>query len=276
MAVIFGLLTALMWGASSIVGARASRALGGVAAVFYVQIVGLVVIVPFAIAAGVPDAPAEEWLTAVGAGVAYLGGSAAWIFAVRAGAVGIVTTIVATDGAVAAVFAVLLGEHLPTAVAIALGVIVIGCLAATRPGEHAHVTPAAIGLGVLGSLSFAGVFVLGGEADGIGLPWVLLVSRLVAIGLLIPVALHQRPPVPRGIPARDAALMGVTDVAGYAFFLFGADWSIAIASVVASQYAVVTVIASRFAFGERLRPMQLGGVVVTLSGVAAVVIMEAT
>ena len=121
---------------------------------------------PLALGAGVPDAPRDDWLLAALAGVAYLGGSACWTFAVRLGAVGIVTMLVATDGAIAATASAILGEEIGLPVALALAVVVAGVLLATRPGEHAHVTGAAVVLGLLGAASFATVFVAGGHADG--------------------------------------------------------------------------------------------------------------
>ena len=117
---------------------------GALATTFWVQVVGLALVVPFAIGNGVPDAPTDDWLLALLAGVAYLGGSACWTFAVRLGAVGIVTMLVATDGAIAATTSALLGETVGLAVGAALAVVVAGVLLATRPGEHARVTRAAV------------------------------------------------------------------------------------------------------------------------------------
>jgi len=273
-AVVFGLLCALSWGSSSIFGARASRAYGALATTFWVQIAGLLLIIPFAVASGVPDAPGDDWLLALIAGIAYLGGSAAWTFAVRVGAVGIVTMLVATDGAIAATTSAILGEEVGLPVAAGLAVIVAGVLLATRPGEHARVTRAAVLLGLLGAVSFATVFVAGGRATGLELPWVLLVTRSVATLLLLPIAVQQRSGVPRRA-FRDVFLMAATDTAGYAFYLAGATRSVAIAAVIGAQYALVTVIISSVAFHERLTRVQIAGVLLTLTGVATVAAIEA-
>jgi drug/metabolite transporter (DMT)-like permease len=274
-AVVFGLLCALSWGSSSIFGARASRAHGALATTFWVQIAGLAIVTPFALATGVPDAPRNDWLLAALAGVAYLIGSACWTFAVRLGAVGIVTMLVATDGAIAATTSALLGERVGLPVAAGLAVVVAGVLLATRPSEHARITRAAVLLGLLGAVAFATVFVAGGRATGLELPWVLLVTRSVATLLLLPVALQQRAGVPR-VAFRDVSLMAATDTAGYAFYLFGAERSVAIAAVIGAQYALVTVIVSRVAFHERLSRTQIAGVVVTLAGVATVAALQAS
>jgi drug/metabolite transporter (DMT)-like permease len=273
-AVVFGLLCALSWGSSSIFGARASRAHGALVTTFWVQIVGLAFIAPFALAGGIPDAPRGDWLLAGLAGIAYLGGSACWTFAVRLGAVGIVTMLVATDGAIAATTSALLGEQIGLPVAAALAIVVAGVLLATRPGEHARVTKVAVLLGLLGAISFATVFVAGGRASGLELPWVLLVTRTVATVLLLPVAVQQRSGVPRKA-FRDLALMAGTDTAGYTFYLLGAERSVAIAAVIGAQYALITVVIASVTFHERLTRIQIAGVVLTLAGVATVAAMLA-
>ena len=193
----------------------------------------------------------------------------------RLGAVGIVTMLVATDGAIAATTSALLGEEVGLPVAAALAIVVAGVLLATRPGEHARVTRAAVLLGLLGAVSFATVFVAGGRATGLELPWVLLVTRSVATVLLLPIALQQRSGMPRGA-FRDVILMAATDTAGYAFYLAGATRSVAIAAVIGAQYALVTVIISTVAFHERLTRIQIAGVALTLTGVATVAALQAT
>jgi drug/metabolite transporter (DMT)-like permease len=273
-AVVFGLLCAASWGSSSIFGARASRAYGALATAFWIQVVGIAFIVPLAIGAGLPDAPLDDWSLAALAGLAYLGGSACWTFAVRLGAVGIVTMLVATDGAIAATASALLGERIGLPVALGLAVVVAGVLLATRPGKHAQVTGAAVGLGLLGAVSFATVFVAGGNAEGLSLPWVLLVARVIATLGLLPFAIRMRAGIPRRA-FRDVVLMAGTDVSGYAFFLLGADRSVAIASVIGAQYALITVVISSRTFHERLTRTQMAGVVLTLSGVATVAALQA-
>ena len=273
-AVVFGLLCAASWGSSSIFGARAARAHGALATAFWIQVVGIAFIVPLAIGAGVPDAPRGDWLLAAVAGIAYLGGSAAWTFAVRLGAVGIVTMVVATDGAIAATASALLGEQIGLPVGLALAVVVTGVLLATRPGAHARVTGAAVALGLLGAVSFATVFVAGGNAEGLDLAWVLLVSRVIATMGLLPFAIRMRAGAPRAA-FRDVVLMAGFDVAGYAFYLLGAERSVAIAAVIGAQYALITVIISSVAFHERLTRIQVAGVVLTLSGVATVAALQA-
>jgi len=273
-AVVFGLLCALSWGSSSIFGARASRTYGAIATTFWVEVVGLILVLPLAAVHGVPDAPGQDWLLAGVAGVAYLVGSACWTFAVRLGAVGIVTMLVATDGAMAALASALLGETIGVPIALGLALVVSGVLLATRPSEHVRVTGPAVLLGLCGGASFATVFVAGGHATGLGFLWVLLVARAVACVLSVPVVLARRVALPR-LAVGDVGLMAVTDTAGYGFYLLGAERSVAIAAVIGAQYALVTILIASVAFHERLTRIQKVGVAITLTGVAAVAALQA-
>ena len=170
----------------------------------------------------------------------------------------------------------LLGESLSTAAVVALAVVCFGVVASTRaPSSHGRLTAAAIAFGLLGSVSFGSTFVLGGHAAALGVAWTLLCSRATGVVAMTPFALARRTPLPRG-SLRILALMAIGDVGGYGFLLLGAADSIAIASVIASQYALIAVVLSRFAFHERLSRFQAVGIALTMVGVAAVSLVGAS
>ena len=110
-AVVFGLLCAASWGSSSIFGARASRAHGALATRSGCRSSGSRSSSRSRSAPACPTRRATTGCWRRSPGVAYLGGSACWTFAVRLGAVGIVTMLVATDGAIAATASAFLGER---------------------------------------------------------------------------------------------------------------------------------------------------------------------
>ena len=62
---------------------------------------------------------------------------------------------------------------------------------------------------------------------------------------------------------------GVAEVVGFSSFALGAGYSIAITSVVASQFAPIAAILAFFIFKERLGKMQISGIVIIILGVAA-------
>jgi drug/metabolite transporter (DMT)-like permease len=274
LALVYGVLTALCWGTSAVTGARVGSRIGSFPATFAMSAVGLAVVIAPALAVGPPAASTGQWLLAFGAGLAYLTGSACWMLGVQRGSVGIVTTLVSTDGAIAAVIAVLLGETLTPGAGGALAVIAVGVLLSTRHGGgRERVTAPAVAFGLAGALCFGLVFVLGGHAGDVGTLWVLLASRATAVALLTPFIL--RTPIPARRLWPWILFTGATDVGGYAFFLLGSQASIAIASVLASQYALVAVLTGRIAFGERLSRTQAIGVCCTLAGVVLLAVIQA-
>ena len=162
--------------------ARGPRArYGALATAFWVQVAGIRSSSRWRSAPACPTRRATTGCWRRIAGVAYLGGSACWTFAVRLGAVGIVTMLVATDGAIAATR---LGASWARRSACrsrsGSRSSCPACCSPRGPAKHAHVTGAAVALGLLGAASFATVFVAGGNAEGLSLAWVLLVARVIA------------------------------------------------------------------------------------------------
>jgi drug/metabolite transporter (DMT)-like permease len=269
-AIAFALLAALSWGTSAGAGALAGRRIGTAAATFLTSTAGLLLVAGPALATGVPSAPATAWLAATAAGVCYLSGSFCWMLGVTRGDVGVVTTIVSTDGALAAVAAIAFGEAVQAGEGLALGLVAIGLAAAVRrPRDHpAPSPPAAIAFAFAGAASFAAVFVLSAHAEAIGTLWVALTARATSVVLLAPlVARRTSLAVPRDVrPALLAA--AVTDVSGYLAFLAASRQSVAIASVLTSQYALVAVVLGVVLYRERLARVQVAGILVAVAGVA--------
>jgi drug/metabolite transporter (DMT)-like permease len=67
---------------------------------------------------------------------------------------------------------------------------------------------------------------------------------------------------------------GVGEVVGTAIYTVGAQDSIAIAAVLASQFAAMAAVGGFIVFGERLTRLQGVGVVAVLVGVAIVTLVQ--
>ena len=70
-------------------------------------------------------------------------------------------------------------------------------------------------------------------------------------------------------------LVGLCEVAGIATFAIGARDSAPVASVIASQFAGIAAVSAFVLFGERLSRVQVIGVVVIATGVAALAAVRA-
>jgi len=194
--------------------------------------------------------------------------------ALRRGKVGIVTPVTSTEGAIAAVLAVVTGEALGLAsagllAAIALGIVLAGVAPEEQTIADQH-KGGAFWLAALAALSFGvGIFATGHLSGSLPVGWAVLPPRLVGVVLVtIPLALSRRLKLSRSaLPL--VAFTGVAEVLGFMCFAVGARDSVAIAAVLGSQFAAVASVAAYLFLRERLTRLQLAGVIVILAGVAA-------
>jgi drug/metabolite transporter (DMT)-like permease len=194
--------------------------------------------------------------------------------AFRVGKVGVITPILATEGAIAAVFAALLGESIAPIVAFLLMVIVVGIvISATAPDPEPldHERPVlAVALATGGALVFGvSLFAIGHLSGDLPISWVLLPPRLVGIlALTIPLALSRRLLLTRGT-APLVIGMGFAEVIGFTCFAIGAQYSVAVTSVLASQFAPIAAVMAYVLFKERLGRLQITGVAILVTAVTA-------
>jgi drug/metabolite transporter (DMT)-like permease len=98
--------------------------------------------------------------------------------------------------------------------------------------------------------------------------WVVLSARAIGmLALFVPLAVMRR----LRLTARAAPLVagsGVAEVLGFFSYTVGARHGIAIASVLSSQFAAISVVAAYFLFSERLSRLQLAGITTLMVGVA--------
>src|SRR5581483_8618521 len=132
-------------------------------------------------------------------GIGNVAGLALEDFALRVGQVGVVAPLISTEGAIAALIAVIVGEALAPGVGLALAVVATGvCVASVPPtglsvpARQHHRT--SVLLAGLTALTFGASLYAAGRA-GAQLPssWVVLSARLVGVlGLALPLALGGR------------------------------------------------------------------------------------
>lgn len=280
-AIVFGVLTALMWTNSNLCSARAVRFIPEYSVVAWVTLVGLVITTPFAAAAGVPsglDAGRVVGLAVVG--VAVVAGLVLLYGAFRFGKVALIAPIGATEGAVSAIISASLGESLAPAAAVLL-VIVVGAVGlsviAPDPQPVAHERPVRAALMATAAACCFGVAIyLSGRFSGdLPLAWVIMLPRVFGtLVLFVPLALTRRLRLSRkAVPLLVAT--GFSEVLGYLTLGLGAADSIAITSVLASQVATFSVIGGRFLFKERLGRVQVAGIAVLVSAVTGLALVSA-
>lgn len=305
-AIFGGLGAAALWATATLCSSRSSRMLGSRVVLGWVMIVGVVVGLPFAIVSPAPVGfePSTAALLLL-AGVCYVVGLQLTYAALRIGKVSIVAPILATEGAVAALIAVAMGDKIGLIAAIMLAVIVLGVVLSTLESGRVDVPagdfdlvadaldgPAATDraaavptsqavtpevsinarrtavLATAAALVFGvGLVASGRSAALVPVAWVALTARLVGIlGVVVPLLVQRRLRLTRtALPL--VVIAGAAEVLGSILFAWGARESIAISAVMGSQFAVIAAVAAYLLFGERLGRVQLIGVGLIVVGV---------
>jgi drug/metabolite transporter (DMT)-like permease len=136
LAIVGGLGAALVFATVTLCNSRSSRMIGPSQLLAWVMLIGLAIVAPLVVLEGVPDdldAESGAWLAV--AGIGNVVGLLLAYAALRVGKVGIVAPVIATQGAVAAVLAVIAGESIGAGAAVTLAVIAVGVVLAGLAGD---------------------------------------------------------------------------------------------------------------------------------------------
>ena len=190
--VAFGGAAALIWGATALTSAPASRLAGPWRAMFWMSLAATAATALVALSTGLPAGSASDWTLVAVAGLAYTASTACWLSTVRGGDISLVTPIIACDGAIAALLAVVAGESLSALAAAALAAMVLAVLLIAReeaaPPVASEVrfrvtversTRKTVFLAFLTALFFAIVFFTSGKIHSISPLWVVAAARTI-------------------------------------------------------------------------------------------------
>ena len=315
-AIVGGLGAAICWAVATLCSSRSSRMIGPMSVLAWVMIFGFVVSVPptLASAGALATMSGTQILGLVVNGVSYTAGLLLAYQALVIGRVSIVTPILSTEGGIAALASVVLGEALGIPTAIVLAVIGVGVALASidrradaaaeamapsvagdpfgladivpaptapEPGarpRHAREDPAATRRSVLLAIAAAVAFSIGLATSvrlgDVPISWILLVSRLVGV-LLIALPLAARGRLRISRRALPLVVVsGVLEALGSALYVTGAQVSPAAAAVLSSQFAAIAALSAFVLFGERLGRVQAVGIVIVGIGVTALAIVR--
>jgi drug/metabolite transporter (DMT)-like permease len=294
--IVLALAAALGWGVADFMARFATRRTGALRALLFMQVFGIIALSSAMAGIGhwasfFPAASGCDWAWIALAGILSALASLALYRSFEIGMLALVSPIAASYPALTVLFSILSGERLTRAHGAGVAVVIAGVIAAAlaRPaesggtmesgsssaGEHgAHLLrgvpwalAAATGFGVnYWILGFRVMPVFGGFAS----VWVIrLVSLVVLTVMLRPLGEPLR--LPRGSTAWLIFLIGIADTAGFLAnnFAFKQE-EIAIATVLASLYGVVTLLLAAVFLREKLGRRQWAGVALIFAGVALI------
>lgn len=287
MGVFLGLSAALGWGVADFMARFATRQMGALRALMFMQVAGLIVLTAVMLAAGrwaafFPAFHWSSWAWIVLAGILSALASLALYRSFEIGVLALVSPIAASYPALTLVLSILTGERLTRAHGAGVAVAIVGVMIAAlaHPEKNAvssvdhrqHLLrgvpwalAAAFGFGVnYWILGFRVMPVFGGFAS----VWIIRLVTLIVLALLLR-PLGQSAHLPRGSTAWLIFFIGVADTAGFvANNLAFKQEQIAIATVLASLYGVVTLLFAAAFLRERLGRRQWAGVAMIFCGVA--------
>ena len=267
MGALLAMMTAIAWGVNEWVVARAARTISIPVLGMWMSTFGLVVILPIAFVTGMPPNLGTSGLVSLfGPGLLAVGSGFVYWMALRIGKLAIVSPVVATSGAVAALLAVfLLGERFGPIGAVALFGAVAGVVLASYGGDSG--SRAGMGLAAVAAVGFgAYTFALALASADIGPAWAVAGYRIAGIMVFLPVVMLRHLEWRLDREQRRLVMTAtVLETVGFITLVmaFGLE-RVAIVSVIMAQFATVAVLLAATVLRERLRPHQWAGVGVVI------------
>ncbi|MCG8618374.1 MAG: DMT family transporter [Desulfobacterales bacterium] len=292
----FAVAACMGWGIADFIGGLKSREIPTLRVLIIANGTGVVLLGCILAASGRPMPVDAGLLWAVPAG---LTGIAAMYLLYRSLAVGtmsVLAPISATGALLPVVWGLFAGEVLSVAAITGLATAFLGAvLAAMEPGNSQGSNPKGSPQGDVNSGRWTcGIHLALGAAVCIGFYFILMdracvsdplwasaAMRSTTFVFLLPLILLNGLAGPAGNGAKPKLssylpliiFMGMMDtLAAFSFTLAASSGMLSIAAVVSSLYPAVTVVLSALVLKERLRPVQLTGVVLAMAGVAMVTV----
>ncbi len=274
---LISLAGAASWGVSDFLGGQQTRRLPVLGVLAVSQPAGLVLIALLIVLTGADPISAGKLGIAFLAGVASLGGLAAFYTAMAMGTVSVVAPIAALGVLVPVVVGLAAGEspapiQLAGLVPAVAGVVVLSHEETPEHDEGARAARLSIALAVVAGLGF-GIFFIGLDAAAADRPgWAILAVRVGGITTVLAALLVSRPRLDEvGAAWPVLVVIGVFDVSANVLIAFASTKGVLpVVAVGGSMYPAFTIALAHAVLGERLARLQWTGVFLALAGVTMI------
>jgi drug/metabolite transporter (DMT)-like permease len=289
---VLALLSSLLWGAADFLGGTVSRRFHPLAVVGGSQAMGLLGLLVVAALVGELDSGLGYLPWGIAAGLVGLVALASFYTALATGTMGVVAPVAALGVVVPVVVGIVAGESPSAGQLVGIVVAVAGVVLAAGPqasGVAAHGvrngspgrrsrspsprrSPSPLVLAAVAAVGFGLVLVLVAGGSRHSAVMTLLAMRVSSVSTLAVLALRLRTVggLRRGQIGVLAAIGAGDTLANAAYAVATHSGLVSVTAVLASLYPAVTVLLAFGVHGERMRPVQNTGVVVTLAGVALI------
>ena len=273
LAVAISLIASVAWGSTDFLSGLASRRAPVPAVVLGVEGTGLIVILLVAILSGEPVPDVATMAQGAAAGIAGVSGLALFFTALSLGSMSLVAPITACGAALPAIVGVAGGDPFSRLLAVGLVAALTGIVLVSMEGrdEGDARSRRPLVLAGLAAVGFGGYYVLFDSVADQSIAWGLVAARgipVIALAGIVSVRRIALPPAPVRRLIGAAGLLDITATSLYGVAL--TKGALSAVSVVGSLFPLTTVLLARVVLGERVRPVQLAGIVLALGGVALI------
>lgn len=271
-AIVYGLASAVSWGAGDFSGGVATKRNHVYGVVLLSQTVGIIFLVGLAWLMVEPLPMSIDLVYGAVAGVGGTIGLVALYRGLAGGRMGIVAPLAAVITAVLPVMISILVEGVPgTSQLIGFGFALAAVwLISAQNGRLVEFRRGELGLAVLAGIGFGVFLILIDRVNPGAILWPLVAARVASISLLVILIVVIAPfrgrPTAAGWPV--IILAGIFDSGGNAFFALATQTGrLDVAAILSSLYPAATIALAWFILKERLLPQQWGGVAAALMAI---------
>lgn len=267
--ILFGLLSALTWGAGDFNGglaAKRSNPYGVVIVAHLISLGLLLVLLPFV---GEPIPPMQDWLWG---GAAGLTGAIGLLLLYRSLAEGRMSVAAPVSALLAAAIPVIVGvfqDGNPGALVLLGFIFALGAVWLVSGGEGLHIRFDDLRQPLIAGIAFGTFFICLSHASQTSLWWPLVAIRIVSISSLLGYSILTRQPwLPKRESLAPIVLSSVLDTIGNAAYALSARMGrLDVAAVLASLYPGTTVLLAWVFLKERITRVQTIGIFLALAAI---------
>ena len=274
LSIIYGIASALSWGAGDFAGGLSSRKVGAYRAVFYADFFGfLLLLVAFPIFPEPFPGGRVFWVSVIG-GILGTAGLLILYYSLAKGQMSIAAPVSALFAAILPVVVGSITEGLPRPIQLVGFILALAAVWLISQGDgEIHITRLSeLRLPILAGLGFGSYFIFMHNAthDTITILWPMITSRLAGTLLVLTIVLARREPLAVPRDAWGVVLINATlDLAGNFFYILASRAGrLDIAAVLSSLYPGATVILAWLLLKEHISRWQIVGILLALGAIA--------
>ncbi|HZQ10040.1 MAG TPA: EamA family transporter [Anaerolineae bacterium] len=269
--VVFGLASALVWGAGDFCGGLATRR----ASVFSVLYIGQIAGLALLLAAGIIiQEPLPTGIVILWGAVAGLAGTVGIVALYSGLATGRASVVAPTSAVVAAIMPALFSAvtiGLPDTLKLIGFVVALAAIVLVSQANQGSGETRSLGLAFIAGIGFGAFFIFIHASGSQSTFFPLAIARAASIPFLLIIAILRRTPFPSRTVLPVILLSGILDSGGNVLFLIASELGrLDVATILASLYPASTVILSRIILGEQTTRLQQIGVVAALIAIALI------